>query len=84
MYCVIANSSELVEVDFLGLNYSSWTVKCRLIFHYARFSFSECVAQLHDFIEKVGLLKGKFFLIFQNETPCAVKNGNEILILYEF
>lgn len=84
MYCVIANPSKLVEVDFLGLDYSPWIVKSRLIFHYARFNFSECSAQLHDFIGKVGLLEGEFFLSFQNEMPCAVKSEHEILIWDRF
>lgn len=85
MYCVLTDLCGLEEVGFPEFNYASWRVRFRVVFHYVNANFYECSRELHDLIGKIGLMEGsRLFLTFQNETPCAVKNGNGFFILDKF
>ena len=85
MYCVLSNLSELEKVGFLEFNSPSWMVRFRVVFHYVNANFSECSLELHNFIERIRLIENsRFFLAFQNEAPCAVKNGSGYFILDKF
>lgn len=85
MHCVLNNVTEPQEVGFSEFNFSSWMVAFRVVFHYVNANFSECSLELHNFIERISLIKdSRFFLTFQNETPCAVKNGSGFFILDKF